>query len=116
MVYGDPSRVTQHDIDESWAPSQFPSFTKATRQQLDEFRWERPPSVVMAQRLSALEREVLVLLGTRDRLVVDASRYVRELIDAGAPLVLRIAEGGGHAVNEERPVEVLGHTLRFLRW
>ena len=68
----------------------------------------------MAARLHHLSRPALVVLGTRDRLVRDARPYVARLTSAGAPLVVREVPGGGHAVNEERPEEVLDLTLQFL--
>jgi pimeloyl-ACP methyl ester carboxylesterase len=69
----------------------------------------------MAARMRGLRTEVLVVLGTRDRLVRDAAPYVAALRAAGAPL--RVAEvlGGGHAVNEERPAEVVALALAALR-
>jgi pimeloyl-ACP methyl ester carboxylesterase len=57
---------------------------------------------------------VLVILGTLDRLVRDARPYVQSLLAAGAPLAVREVAGGGHAVNEERPDEVVATALRFL--
>jgi acetyl esterase/lipase len=47
-------------------------------------------------------------------LVRDAAAYVEALRAAGAPLVLREVEGGGHAVNEELPENVLTVVLAFL--
>ena len=115
MVYGDPSRITPRDEDEYWAPSQFPAYARAMRRLLHEFRWTRPPATATAARLRALQEQTLVVLGTRDRLVRHASPYVAELCAAGAPLDVRVVEGGGHAVNEERAEEVIGLTLDFLR-
>ena len=115
MVYGDPSRITDRDEDEYWAPSQFPSYALAMRRLLHEFSWRRPPVETMAARLRALTSPVLVVLGTRDRLVREARPYVDRLLADGAPLELCVVAGGGHAVNEERPAEVVEATLRFLR-
>jgi pimeloyl-ACP methyl ester carboxylesterase len=114
MVYGDPSGITARDEDEYWAPSQFPSFARAMRRLLHEFRWTRPPARLMAERIGALSDRMLVVLGTRDRLVLDAAPYVTSLAEYGAPLELRMIEGGGHAVNEERPANVIQLALDFL--
>jgi pimeloyl-ACP methyl ester carboxylesterase len=114
LVYGDPSLITAHDEDEYWAPSQFPSYARAMRRLLHEFSWSRSPVNVMAARLRALPDEVLVVLGTRDRLVRDARPYAAALVAAGAPLAVREVVGGGHAVNEERPAEVVSLALDFL--
>jgi pimeloyl-ACP methyl ester carboxylesterase len=114
MVYGDPSLITDRDEDEYWAPSQFPSYARAMRRLLHEFRWRRPPVEQMAVRLRELPRPVLVVLGTQDRLVRDTRPYVARLLELGSPLEVREVIGGGHAVNEERPAEVIAATLGFL--
>jgi 2-succinyl-6-hydroxy-2,4-cyclohexadiene-1-carboxylate synthase len=114
MVYGDPSLITERDEDEYWAPSQFPSYARAMRRLLHEFRWSRPPAGEMAERLRTLSEPALVILGTRDRLVRDSAPYVASLRADGAPLIVREIEGGGHAVNEERPRETVSIVLAFL--
>ncbi|MEP6999605.1 MAG: alpha/beta fold hydrolase [bacterium] len=114
MVYGDPSRITGRDEDEYWAPSQFPGYARAMRRLLHEFSWKRPPAAEMSARLKTLTREMLVVLGSADALVRDALPYVTALRAAGAPLDVRVVSGGGHAVNEERPEEVVAMVLKFL--
>jgi 2-hydroxy-6-oxonona-2,4-dienedioate hydrolase len=115
LVYGDPSRITARDIDEYWAPSQFPGYARAMRRLLHEFEWRRAPAGQLAARLRALTHPVLVVLGERDRLVRGAEPYVQALQAAQAPLVVYKVERGGHAVNEEFPVVVIERVLRFLR-
>ena len=114
LVYGDPSRITRRDEDEYWAPSQYPSYARAMRRLVHEFRWTRPPVRDMARRLSVLDRDVLVVLGTKDSLVRDAPRYVAALRERGARLQVRLVENGGHAVNEERAAEVVDLVLAYL--
>ncbi len=114
MVFGDPSRITRRDEDEYWAPSQFPSYARAMRQLVHEFDWARPPVSTMVARLRSLRAPFLVVLGTRDRLVRGAAPYVSALRDAGAALEVEIVNGGGHAVNEERPEDVVPIALEFL--
>jgi pimeloyl-ACP methyl ester carboxylesterase len=114
LVYTDPTRLSERDEAEYWAPSQFPAYARAMRRLVHEFPWARPPADVMARRLRALPFPVLVVLGTRDRLVRDAAAYVAALRAAGAPLVLREVHGGGHAVNEELSEEVIAIVLAFL--
>lgn len=114
LVYGDPSLITPRDEDEYWAPSQYPSYAHAMRRLLHEFRWSRAPAEQLAARLRALRHEALIVLGTRDRLVRDAAPYAAALRAAGAPLVVHEVAGGGHAVNEERPSDVLAVVLPFL--
>lgn len=114
MVYGDPSLISAHDIDEYWAPSQFPSFARAMRLLVHEFTWKRLPVDAMVARLAPLGTRVMVVLGSRDGLVRAAVPYVEQLRAAGAALDVRIIAGGGHAVNEERPGEVVKLTMDFL--
>lgn len=114
FVYGNPSRLTQRDVDEYWAPSQFPGYVPAMRRLLHQFSWTRPPAESMARRLAALESPPLVILGGRDRLVRSAEPYVAELVRLGAPLVVRKIASGGHALNEELPEEVVPLVLAFL--
>ncbi|MEO8623149.1 MAG: alpha/beta hydrolase [bacterium] len=114
MVYGDPSRITARDDDEYWAPSQFPAYARAMRRLLHEFPWKRPPVAEMSARLKTLTHEMLVVLGSADALVRDALPYVTTLRADGAPLDVRVVSGGGHAVNEERPEEVVEMVLGFL--
>jgi pimeloyl-ACP methyl ester carboxylesterase len=116
-VYGDPTLITEEDIDQTWAPSQFPGYARAMLRLVHEFSWERPSVRVMASRLRSLAPPTsppLVVLGTRDHIVLDAQTYVAGLRAAGAPLEIYESEGGGHAVNEERPAEVLDVVQRFL--
>ena len=115
MVYGDPSRITERDIDEYWAPSQFPGFARAMRRLLHEFEWRRAPASQLAIRLNALSHPTLVVLGERDRLVRGARSYVTALRQAQAPLVIHEVYRGGHAINEEAPDVVIERVLRFLR-
>ena len=116
-VYGDPKLVTADDVDQYWAPSQFPGHAPAMRRLLHEFTWARPTVSAMVQRLRALAPPTsppLVVLGTRDRLVRDARPYAAALRKAGAPLEIYSSVGGGHAVNEERPREMLALVMAFL--
>jgi pimeloyl-ACP methyl ester carboxylesterase len=118
MVYGDPSLITPADVDQYWAPSQFPGYARAMRRLVHEFSWERPASGAMAAMLRTLRGQAstpLVVLGTRDRLVRDARPYVAALRAGGVPLELYESAGGGHAVNEERPEEIVTAVLEFLR-
>ena len=114
LVYGDPSRIRERDEDEYWAPSQFPAYARAMRRLLHEFRWSRAPADLLAARLRGVREEILVVLGTKDRLVRDTSGYAAALRAAGAPLIIREVVDGGHAVNEERPAEVVALVSPFL--
>lgn len=115
LAYGDPSRISARDIDEYWAPSQFPGYARAMRRLLHEFDWRRAPAETLAARLRGLARPALVILGGRDRLVRGAGPYVATLRAASAPLELLELAGGGHAANEEAPDEVVARVIEFLR-
>lgn len=117
LVYGDPSLLTEADIDQYWAPSQFPGYASAMRRLVHEFSWRRAPAAEMAERLKTIPAPtspLLVVLGTRDHLVRDARPYVAALRAAGAPIELYVSVGGGHAVNEERPAEIVPRVHAFL--
>jgi pimeloyl-ACP methyl ester carboxylesterase len=107
LVYGDPSRITPQNIDQYWAPSQFPAYSRALWRLALGFAWEREPADAMAQRLRASGRPLQVILGGRDRLVRDSRSYVESLVAREAPLRVSVVEQGGHAVNEEYPNDVL---------
>jgi pimeloyl-ACP methyl ester carboxylesterase len=115
LVYGDPSRITPRDIDEYWAPSQFPGYARAMRRLLHEFQWRRAPAEALAARLRGLAHPALVVLGGRDRLVRDARPYVAALVHAHAPLVVQELADAGHAANEEEADVVMARVLRFFR-
>lgn len=114
LVYGDPSRITARDIDQYWAPSQFPEYSRAIWRLATHFEWTRPPVELLAARLRGVQAPIQVVLGDRDRLVRGARPYVEALTAAGAPLQVSVVEGGGHAVNEERAEDVMGR-LSLLR-
>jgi len=118
LVFGDPSLITDEDIDQYWAPSQFPGYARAMLRLVHEFSWDRPSVRVMVSRLRSLAPPTappLVVLGTRDRLVLGARAYAAAVRAAGAPLEIFESDGGGHAVNEERPGEVLDVVRGFLQ-
>lgn len=114
LVYHDPSRITPRDIDEYWAPSQFPAYSRAMRKLLHRFTWARPSADEMCAHLSQLRYAPLVVLGAHDHLVRKSQPYVRALEAAGARLQVQVVKLGGHAVNEERPEEVVPLVLAFL--
>jgi pimeloyl-ACP methyl ester carboxylesterase len=113
-VYSHPSRITAHDVDEYWAPSQLPGYARALWQLVHEFEWNRTPVGVMVERLRRLGRAPLVLLGGRDALVRGARSYAAALKQAGATLELHELPDGGHAMNEEEPEVVMKLVLGFL--
>jgi len=106
LTYGDARRVTEREIDEYWAASQFPGFARAMRTLVRAFDWSPLPDDALLSHAVP----TLLVLGTKDRLirhVVEASRRLpraRQLI----------IDGGGHDVNEEHHERVDQEMLRFL--
>lgn len=105
--YGDPTRVMPNDVDEYWAPTQFPGFARATRALLCNFDW----SPVDEQRLRAMGVPSLLVTGERDRVIPGTGAAAGKL-----GRVERLAlPDGGHVVHEECPDEVNPTIVRFVR-
>lgn len=107
-VYGKLGWFTERDVDEYWAPTQFPDVVRAELQMLREFDWlPHEPA-----RLASLQTPTLVVFGTRDRTVrpVHAEQLVR-CLPAGR---LEWVEGGGHVVMEEVPDRINRLILDYL--
>lgn len=107
-VHGKLGWFTDRDVDEYWAPTQFPAVLRAQLQVLREFSWA-PLTPVEA---SQVDVDTLVVFGTRDRTV----RPVRtaEIVRALPRARLEWIEGGGHVVMEEVPERVNARVVEFL--
>lgn len=105
-TYGNPRRVTDRDIDEYWAPSQFPDYYRAARALLEEFDWNPIP----AERLRSVPCRTLVILSTADRLIRGAEAPAKA-IRAATVVTL---EGAGHLGIEECADEFNRMMLSFL--
>lgn len=105
-TYGTPSRVTDREVDEYWAPSQFPNYYRAARALLEEFDW-RP---IAAERLSSMRCRTLVILSTADRLIRDAETPATAIRQAAVVSL----DGAGHLGIEECAEEFNKLTLAFL--
>ena len=97
VAYSNPSLVTERDVDEYWAPVQFPDYPRAAAALLNQFDW-RP---ITESQLTELAPRTLIILGKRDRLIRGTLRAVSRV--AGLRTVIL---DGGHCVNEERAGEV----------
>lgn len=109
LTYGGIAKPTARDVDEYWAPTQFPEFSLAVRDLLHEFDFgERVPVP-----LSEVRHRSLVMFGTKDVLMNEhaTERDAAEMRDAS---VQRIP-GAGHVICEETPSVVLDATREFLR-
>jgi pimeloyl-ACP methyl ester carboxylesterase len=106
LAYGDPSAVTQRDIDEYWAPTQLPGFVHAARSALSDFNW----SPLTDAEASALAVPSLVVLGTQDRLLANTQAAAARLKGARVEWV-----PGGHCAHEEHPALVYDMLAAFIR-
>ena len=105
--YGDPSRVSPNDVEEYWAPSQFPGYARAMRALLCNFDW----SPVDEPRLRAMRVPSLLVTGARDRVIPGTAAAAGKLADAE-----RFAlPDAGHVVHEECPDEVDPVVVRFVQ-
>lgn len=107
-VHGKLGWFTDRDVDEYWAPTQFPHIVRAQVQMLREFSWDP----LTPTELAGVPVDTLVVFGTSDRTV----RPLRtaELV-AGLPRGrLEWVEGGGHVLMEEIPERIHPVLVEFL--
>jgi pimeloyl-ACP methyl ester carboxylesterase len=108
LTYGTRVPLSPQDVAEYWAPSHDPRYALALRHLLHAFDW----LPIAPERLQALDMPVLVMFGTRDRLVVP--RALAGVIGAMPQGTLRMVERAGHVLPEEAPAEVNRALLEFL--
>jgi pimeloyl-ACP methyl ester carboxylesterase len=107
-VYGRIAQPSERDVDEYWAPSQFPACVEAMQSLLRRYTW-RP---IEGSRLAGLRVPLLVVLGSANRLVDPRVTEQRLRLVAGSRQV--VIDGGGHPVNEEAPGETNAALARFV--
>jgi epoxide hydrolase 4 len=105
---GGPVTLTHEDVEEYRAPTQFADYVPALRHLVHAFRW----SPHQEEQLARLACPVLVMFGTRDRVVIP--RRARDLVRVVPHGTLELVPGAGHMVQEERAGEVNATLLRFL--
>jgi pimeloyl-ACP methyl ester carboxylesterase len=91
IVNGKLRHITEEDIEEYWAPTQFPEFTRAMRHLLHEFTWRA--------RFVALRVPCLVITGERDRLV--SAGAVKAYCGAVASIRHIEVPQAGHVIYDE---------------
>ena len=101
-------RFTDRDVDEYWAPSQFPDIIRAQLQMLREFDWKMLDPAVLAN----FSTKTMVVFGTHDRTVRTAHAARLALSMPGGRI--EWVQGGGHVVMEEVPEQVNSLLLRLL--
>jgi pimeloyl-ACP methyl ester carboxylesterase len=87
--------LSAREVDEYWAPTQFPEMTMAAVRMLHAFSWEPDAS--------AITTRTLVILAGGDRLV-----------HAEPKSTYHVVRGAGHNVQEQAPDEVNSLVLSFL--
>src|SRR5688572_28403380 len=97
-------RVTQRDVDEYWAPTQFPEFTRAMRHLLHEFNWRQP--------FVSLPVPTLLISGTHDRLML--SRHVESYTRVMPQMKQLVVQDAGHVVYDEAAPIVNAAMIEFL--
>lgn len=106
---GDAAVPSAADIDEYWAPTQFPDFVRAMHLLLHHFDW----APWTAAELAPLVQPVLLAVGTHDA-VVRPQAVVPVLARALRGAELHVADGAGHVLPEERPEWTLARLRPFL--
>jgi pimeloyl-ACP methyl ester carboxylesterase len=108
-VYGRRGHFTEDDVEEYFAPSQFPEYSVAMRELLHSYDW----SAAKHRRLATLDLPAIGLWGTLDHLMPDDG------IGVFAPLLPRISmraiADAGHVIPQETPDEVNTALLALLR-
>ena len=104
-VYGKLGFFTERDVDEYWAPTQFPAVVRAQLQMLQEFQWGLWDEATLRR----LHTPTHVIFGTRDRTVRprNAEALARALPDGRITWI----PDGGHVVMEEVPAQVNAQIL-----
>ncbi len=106
-TYFDPSKVTEADVDQYYAPVALPDYGRALRGVLTQFRF-----TALDGRLDRIAAPTLVLWGEADRWVpIGLGRALASGITRSA--FLSVAQAG-HSVQEEAPDEVNRLVIRFL--
>lgn len=105
-TYGTLGSYDERDVDELWAPAQFPGFVPAMRELLHRFRW----TPFTWEELLALHTPALLIRGDRDRVI----RPLGESIARYAGAREMVIRGAGHLVHDEASAEVNATLVRFL--
>lgn len=107
-AFADPGRVTESAVDQYYAPVAEPSFGRALRGVLREFRFDS-----LGGRLARVQTPTLILWGDADRWIPVrvGARFARELPRSEFVVI----ERSGHNAHEESPDRVNKLLLDFLK-
>jgi len=109
LAYGGIGGFDRRDVDEYWAPTQFPEFVRAMRELAHAFSWD----AVTEDDLGQLLTPTLILFGTADRFVRPgrAEELARAMPNGRCEMI----ERGGHIIIEEAASRVNDAVANFLR-
>jgi pimeloyl-ACP methyl ester carboxylesterase len=107
-TFADPSKVTEADVDQYYAPVPDPAYGRALRGVLREFRFDS-----LGGRLGRVQAPTLILWGDADRWIPirDGTRFARELPRSEFVVLQRT----GHDAPEESPDQVNRSLLDYLK-
>jgi len=108
-TFADPSKVTEADVDQYYAPVPDPAYGRALRGVLREFRFD----TLSGGRLGGVLAPTLILWGDADRWIPlrDGTRFARDLPRSEFVVVAHT----GHDAADESPEQVNRQLLGFLK-
>jgi len=106
---GEKGLSDEREVDEYWAPTQFPEFLNAMRLLLHGFSW----APWTPTELAGITQPLMLVFGDRDP-VVKPQSVAPTLVRCLPGAQMHVAYGAGHVVPEERPDWALGLLLPFL--
>lgn len=106
-TYADPTRVTDRDVDQYYAPVAEPHYGRSLRGVLREYRFD-----ALVRRIDSLAGPALVLWGERDEWIPPA--LGRRLASRLPRVAFFTVPGAGHALPEEAPDTVNRLLITFL--
>jgi 4,5:9,10-diseco-3-hydroxy-5,9,17-trioxoandrosta-1(10),2-diene-4-oate hydrolase len=107
-VYGRIGAPSARDVDEYWAPTQFPEFVPAMRELAHAFYW----GPGQGDELRRIAVPTLLMFGTSDHVVQGGA--AEKLVSALPHGRFERVEGGGHPIAEEVPTQVNAALLAHL--
>ncbi len=108
-VYGKRGCCTEEDVDQYWAPTQFPESSDALRDLLHAYDW----NAARHRRLDPVRIPAIGIWGSRDHLMPRREIELYERLIPGIELI-EIADAG-HVVPEETSEEVNAALISFFR-
>jgi pimeloyl-ACP methyl ester carboxylesterase len=107
-TFVDPSKVTEADVDQYYAPVPDPAYGRALRGVLREFRFDS-----LGGRLGRVQAPTLILWGDADRWIPlrDGTRFAQELPRSEFVVIRRT----GHDAADESPDQVNPLLLAYLK-